>query len=283
MKKEFMSDLKSRLVTSSICLVLLIILIGLAPFDYFKPIFVAAVSLVSSFALLEYFQIAKSKGILPRVSIAIIATILYTFAVFISIEFSSFQALPWIVIGLFLAYLFVSHFSIAENAVTSIAVTFFGMIYITVPLSMLVSIVYFFKDDPLKGQLWLIYLLAVTKMTDVGGLFIGKFFGKKKLIPTVSPNKTVEGALGGILASILTSVVFAYFSSLVSVFGAIILGLILSIFAMLGDLAESLLKRDGGIKDSGHNIPGLGGILDMVDSLIFTTPVIYLFLRLTMD
>jgi phosphatidate cytidylyltransferase len=120
-------------------------------------------------------------------------------------------------------------------------------------------------------------------MTDVGGLFTGKFLGKRKLLPVVSPNKTVEGAIGGIVASIITSVAFAYFGSLMSILGSIVLGFIISLFAMLGDLSESLLKRDGKIKDSGHNIPGLGGILDMVDSLLFTTPVIYLFLRLMMD
>jgi phosphatidate cytidylyltransferase len=263
--------------------VLLIIIIGFAPYEYFKPFFVGAVSLISSLALIEYFQIAKSKGIIPAVSIAVTATVLYTFAVFLSIEFSALQALPWVVIGLFFAYLFISHFSIADNAVTSIAVTFFGIVYITIPLSMIVSIVYFFKDDPWKGQLWVIYLLAVTKMTDVGGLFTGKFLGKRKLLPIVSPNKTVEGAIGGIIASIITSIAFAYFGSLMSILGSIVLGFIISLFAMLGDLSESLLKRDGKIKDSGHNIPGLGGILDMVDSLLFTTPVIYLFLRLMMD
>lgn len=284
MKRNVMTDIRQRLIMSAISIVLLIIFIGLAPNDYFKPIFALAVAGVSSLALIEYFQIAKYKGVFPSITISIVGTILYTYAIFFSSQWKSLNALPLIVLGIFLAYLFLSHFSVADNALTSIAVTFFGIFYITVTLSLIIKIVYFFPNDPTMGQLWLIYLLAVTKMTDVGGLFVGRFFGKRKLSVVVSPNKTVEGAVGGVICATLTSVGFAYFGNLnLGIIAAIFLGCILSVFAEMGDLAESLLKRDGGVKDSGNYIPGLGGVLDIVDSLIFTTPVVYLFLRMTMD
>lgn len=282
MKKNAIKDLKQRLVTSAVCLIFLVIVITLAPHPFFKPIFTLLVSMVSSLALIEYFHIAKAKGIRPSTFIAVVATVLYTFSIFLANQYPQLTPLPFVVIGLFLLYLFIDHFSAASNALSSIATTFFGMIYVTVPLALFVPIIYFFKEDPSKGQLWILYLLATTKMTDVGALFSGRFLGKRKLLPKVSPNKTIAGAVGGTLCSIIVSLLFAYFSQIISIEQSIFLGFILSLFAQVGDLAESLLKRDGNIKDSGQNIPGLGGILDIVDSLIFTTPIVYLFLHITM-
>jgi phosphatidate cytidylyltransferase len=283
MQKNTIKDLKPRFITSLICLILLFFLIGFAMQPYFKPVFVLALSVISCLALNEYFFIAKSKGIQYSSIASFSAVILYNFSLFFSTIYPQVTILSYVVLALFLVYLFISNFSRSQNALVSLSVTFFGMVYIVLPLSLFILIIYFFPDEPYKGQLWVLYLLVVTKMTDTGGLFTGKFLGKHKLSPKVSPNKTIEGAIGGILLSVAASIVFAYYSSLISVFCALILGFIVSVFAIFGDLGESLLKRDGGIKDSGRNIPGLGGVLDMVDSLIFTTPVLYLFLRLSMD
>jgi phosphatidate cytidylyltransferase len=108
---------------------------------------------------------------------------------------------------------------------------------------------------------------------------VGKRFGKKLLIPQVSPHKSIEGAFGGLLFSImgaLASRPFVHYSYWHLMF----LGVFLGILAQLGDLSESLIKRDCGVKDSGHLFPGLGGILDLIDSLLFTAPVFYFYMSI---
>jgi phosphatidate cytidylyltransferase len=119
----------------------------------------------------------------------------------------------------------------------------------------------------------------------MGGYFVGRFLGRHKLAEELSPNKTKEGALGGLIAAILMSVLLLFIGqrwggvfSRFSYTEFIFLGLVMGFLGQVGDLAESLLKRDVGVKDS-NKIPGVGGLLDMVDSLLFTSPLVYLFLK----
>ncbi|MBW4597632.1 MAG: phosphatidate cytidylyltransferase [Brasilonema angustatum HA4187-MV1] len=115
---------------------------------------------------------------------------------------------------------------------------------------------------------------------DIGAYFFGKFFGKTPL-SDISPKKTVEGAVFGIAGSVVVAVVAAYYLNWPKfVFTGVALGLLIGIASLLGDLTESMLKRDAGVKDSGQLIPGHGGILDRTDSYIFTAPLVYYFLTL---
>jgi phosphatidate cytidylyltransferase len=208
--------------------------------------------------------------------------------VFISTQWPALAAVPQIVLGAALIAVFFHQFVTVKNALITTSVTFFGIIYIVVTLAYMVNITYFFPENSDQdGRFWLLYLLAVTKMTDVGGLLVGRMLGRIKLAKSLSPKKTIEGALGGILFSVFTSIIFFILSkaSLIpidlSITWAIFLGILLSILGQFGDLAESLLKRDGGVKDSNANLPGLGGMLDIADSLLFTTPFVYLFLLIS--
>ncbi|MCD5402105.1 phosphatidate cytidylyltransferase [candidate division NPL-UPA2 bacterium] len=162
------------------------------------------------------------------------------------------------------------------GAVTNCAVTVFGLLYVVGLLGHLIVL------RNLEGGLSLVLTVwFITWLGDSGAFAIGKSRGKRKLFPRVSPHKTVEGALGGVGAAILASFV-AYFA-LRAIFGnapfpishAFFLGLTLGIVGILGDLSESLLKRDAQVKDSGGRVPGHGGILDTFDSLLFTAPVMY--------
>ncbi|MEP6990835.1 MAG: phosphatidate cytidylyltransferase [bacterium] len=134
------------------------------------------------------------------------------------------------------------------------------------------------------GGALLIFPLLVTWASDIGAFFVGRTIGGRKLIPSVSPGKTVSGAVGGLVASML--VAYAYGRGVLvpvahlgfTPWGALLFGLLISIAAQVGDLFESLLKREGKVKDSSHIIPGHGGILDRFDSLIFVLPVAYLLL-----
>ena len=130
--------------------------------------------------------------------------------------------------------------------------------------------------------------IAIVKMGDVGAFTVGKLFGRNKMAPTLSPGKTIEGAFGAILFSVLTSLTFFYFilpqigiaAAPEKVVWWVVYGVVLCLLGMLGDLAESLLKRDAEIKDAGSLVPGFGGVLDILDSLLIAAPVAYAFLTL---
>jgi phosphatidate cytidylyltransferase len=134
------------------------------------------------------------------------------------------------------------------------------------------------------GGVLLIFPLVVTWASDIGAFFVGRAIGGRKLIPSVSPGKTVAGAVGGLVAGMLVAYLYAR-GVLVPVahlgftpWGALLFGAIISVAAQVGDLFESLIKREGGVKDSSHLIPGHGGVLDRFDSLIFVLPVAYVLL-----
>ncbi len=126
------------------------------------------------------------------------------------------------------------------------------------------------------GDHWILYLLALTWIVDSGGYFFGKMLGRHKMAPAISPGKTWEGALGGTVAGILFSLlVMSWLPAPLTRMTVFWIALLLSITGQLGDLVESAFKRQAGVKDSGHLLPGHGGMLDKVDSLIFNAPVLY--------
>lgn len=136
-------------------------------------------------------------------------------------------------------------------------------------------------DQSFLGLVPLLSLVLVVKVSDSGQYFVGKRFGERKLAPVLSPGKTWEGAVGGIgISAIITATVLTlYLDSMTGVSGwsrVLVYCLVLSIVGLVGDLAESLLKRDAGVKDSSSWLPGLGGILDVLDSLLVTAPIAYL-------
>ncbi|RHW36409.1 phosphatidate cytidylyltransferase [Neobacillus notoginsengisoli] len=138
---------------------------------------------------------------------------------------------------------------------------------------------YFFMETRNAGGLsWLFYSLFIMWATDSGAYFVGRAKGKRKLWPEISPNKTVEGFLGGIMCALLVAIGFVVFSDLgVPAVKLLIVTAFLSVFGQLGDLAESAFKRNYHIKDSGNILPGHGGILDRFDSLLFVWPLIHIF------
>ena len=131
-----------------------------------------------------------------------------------------------------------------------------------------------------QGLLDVLYLFAVAKMVDNGGLFVGRVLGRHKLAPKISPGKTVEGLLGGLCTGVLTAFLLGPACTKGTPLFFLLFGLIISLLAVIGDLAESLLKRRAGVKDSGSLLPGIGGVLDLMDSVLLPAPVAYLLLAL---
>jgi phosphatidate cytidylyltransferase len=131
------------------------------------------------------------------------------------------------------------------------------------------------------GADWVCFLILSVKMGDAGAYFIGSNYGKTKLLPHISPNKTVEGAVAGFVFTIVTVFVSELFLPEISFLHLGLLGVFLAVLAQLGDLTESLIKRDVGVKDSG-TIPGLGGVLDVTDSILFTAPFLFYYLTVVL-
>jgi phosphatidate cytidylyltransferase len=160
-----------------------------------------------------------------------------------------------------------------EGELTRVIATVFGVLYIALPMAMLVRI-RFLTD----GWGLLLITLATTKVSDIGAYFTGRFLGRRKLAPRISPNKTVEGALGGLAASILVSWVLADLSGLggpllSGTWRALGFGAAVGLGSQLGDLTESFIKRAVAVKDSGSLLPAFGGLLDLIDSFLVAAPV----------
>jgi phosphatidate cytidylyltransferase len=175
-----------------------------------------------------------------------------------------------------------------RNAMLTVMGTFFGVFYVAVPLA---SVFWLYS---LEGGRWLIlFLIIVTWFNDIGAYFIGLRIGKRKLFPRVSPKKTVEGSIGGMICGVAGVFIIGWILQLFSEMGhfywapgtprmylhAFVLAVLLSVVGQIGDLTESMLKRDVGVKDSGGTITGHGGILDMIDATLFTIPFTFFFAK----
>ena len=137
---------------------------------------------------------------------------------------------------------------------------------------------FYFIETREAGLIYIIYSLFIIWATDSGAYFIGRALGKNKLWPEISPNKTIEGFIGGIFCAVIVAVLFVYFTDIdAGLIQLIIITVLLSIFGQIGDLVESALKRHYDVKDSGHILPGHGGILDRFDSLLFVLPLLHFF------
>jgi phosphatidate cytidylyltransferase len=137
---------------------------------------------------------------------------------------------------------------------------------------------YYFLETREAGLTYVFYSLFIVWATDSGAYFIGRAFGKNKLWPEISPNKTVEGFIGGIVCAVIVAILFGIFTDIdASLIQLMMITVFLSIFGQIGDLVESALKRHYEVKDSGNILPGHGGILDRFDSLLFVWPLLHFF------
>jgi phosphatidate cytidylyltransferase len=170
----------------------------------------------------------------------------------------------------------------------TMAYTIFGLLYVVWLFNFITKIVYVTPrpDGVITGHFYVLYLIVVTKFSDMGAYVTGSLIGKHKLVPHISPKKTWEGFFGALAFSTLGSfgLMWAMGPRLgfIRPLDAAILGVLLGFAAIIGDLAESLLKRATEVKDSGGLLPGIGGVLDLIDSLLFTAPLLYFYMRLVL-
>jgi phosphatidate cytidylyltransferase len=258
-----------RWLTAIVALPVLIYIIGPAP----RWLFHSFVFFASLVALSEFLAMAA-----PNLPGAVkLSGFFLSFFLFYFISQGPFFIVLavislWVILPLGL-YLFYSS-SHRGRAIEEAGKLALGLLHISLPLSLLV-----FVDKHPEGNIWIFFLLAVIFLSDTGAFYIGRSFGKHKLHPSVSPGKTWEGAMGGLLGGLLAAFIFSRFFSIYR-FGPLIMILAasLSVSGQIGDLAESMLKRHYGVKDSGKILPGHGGLLDRIDGLLFAIPILYLFL-----
>lgn len=183
---------------------------------------------------------------------------------------------------LFVLGLCVRQFVSRRNAegLIAISITLLGLMYVPWLLNFVQKINFFPRAD---GKFYLIFFIVVTKFSDMGAYVVGSLLGRHKLIPRISPGKTWEGFAGALLFSTGASLAFHGLAPArlagMNWAHAVVLGLLLSAAAVVGDLIESLFKREAGVKDSGRFLPGIGGVLDLLDSILFNAPIMYLYLR----
>ena len=172
----------------------------------------------------------------------------------------------------------------ARKPLVSLALTVVGIAYPALVTYMYPIRYHDYAVGALAGTTLVMLPIALTWATDTGAYFFGRTFGRRKLIPSVSPGKTVEGAIGGVVVAIVAAWIYVMFllKPLAQLsmlpFGIVLFAILIAIVAQIGDLAESLFKRDAGVKDSSRLLPGHGGILDRFDSLLFVLPVAYVLL-----
>ena len=277
-----LKDLGRRISVSAISIAVVVWLLIYAFHPWFQYGVSAAVALLAGIAIWEYEQFAKAKGGKMIFPFLVGLAILEVFSFYLAAGTPALQSLPMVVFLVGFLVLFALHFGRRDGAVVDLAVSSFGLLYIAVPMGMVLGILYFAGQD---GRWWVAYLLAVTKITDIGAYFAGSLWGKRKLAPNISPGKTVEGAAFGLACAILASFAFHLLSDYIGALrfhlGTVewlSLGLILGVTGQFGDLSESLLKRDANKKDS-NALPGLGGVLDSVDSLLFNAPILFIYLQ----
>jgi len=229
--------------------------------------------LIGIMGLKEFYNGFDNLGIKPSLPIGLASTFLLYSINLLEFEDGTTWYMFWVFAVVLMSLLYL--FKIEERKLEDGMVTALGVFYV-VFFSYHIILV---EQLPEYGLLvWLIFLTAFG--TDSMAYFAGYFFGKHKLCPSISPKKTIEGSIGGIAGSVILCGVFAYFVMPFLFLQCIVIGIMGGIVSQFGDLTASLFKRKMGIKDFGNLIPGHGGILDRIDSLLFTAPFTYYYIML---
>lgn len=257
--------MKQRIITAIIALIVFLpfLIYGGWPFVIFGY-FLATVAL---FELLRMNKHIKTKA--PY----IIATVILWLLLFPSLtDLNQVLALEKQDVLIIFMMLLLFYTVASKNAFTfnEGSFVFLATIYLAIGF-------YFLIETRLLGLEYILFVLFVIWATDTGAYFSGRFFGKRKLWPIISPNKTIEGAVGGLIIAIVVAVIFQMIYPFDYSFGYMIFtSAVISIIGQIGDLVASAIKRTYAIKDSGNILPGHGGILDRLDSLIFVIPILYI-------
>ena len=273
----------SRFITA---VVVLPVLIASILISWLQPLFVVLAAAAMVLGLYEFYVLAKKRDMKPDVAAGYLAgaalfTVFYFNDPAPASDLLMTQMIPIILVVFTAGTLLAATLRGApfDKMIASSGATILGVLYVVLLGSHLVAVRTGFRPE-LSADLLSFFFLVIFG-SDIGAFYAGKAFGKHKLAPTISPGKTWEGVVGGVLAALVFSAVahFWFFRELPLKF-ALPLGGVMTILGILGDLTESAMKRSAGAKDAAKILPGHGGLLDRLDSLLFNAPVIYYFGRI---
>ena len=256
--------MRTRIIMAIIFTPIFIILIKLGSWSFF--LLITAISLTG---LLEFYRLMGNDRINPIPPVGMVASVVLLLSIFYG--HGTLWPSSIIAASILTSFLWQMGRKDASLAIANCAVTILGVLYVAGLLGYLLSLRTLENGASLVLSVWFI-----TWIGDSGAFAIGRSWGRHKFFPRISPNKTIEGVVGGLLCSMIASLLtIKVFHSPFHPGEAILMGFILGSFGIMGDLSESLLKRSVELKDSGGKVPGHGGILDIFDSLLFTAPIMY--------
>lgn len=272
-----MSNTTTRIVTAAVVVPILLALIfyGGIPWAIF-------VAICMGIGLLEFYKMAEKKGFEPQTILGIAIPVAGTLALGSHHAVAAFSIAAG---GVLLVFAIELRKPDPSDSIANAAMTLAGMVYVGFLASHAV-LIREYLGKPREGILFVILALAGSMICDAGAYFIGRAYGKRKLIPHISPGKTVEGSIGGLFTGVLGVYLFKgiadlfFFQTPIGWGAATLLGLLLAVAGQVGDLVESMMKRDAGVKDSGNVFPGHGGMLDRLDSPLFTLAMTFYFVLL---
>jgi phosphatidate cytidylyltransferase len=264
--------LKQRVITAAWAVPLVILAVWFSQPDFVFPLFTILVAAAGLVALYEFYRLS---GVLKNRPLSIFGSV-WTLLFIIQPHCSYIRTLPVLLSGgIILSLVMLVFLREKEGVFSRWTWMTGGALYIGFLLSLLVSV----RLD--SGKNWIFLILLATFASDTLAYFIGKALGKHKLAPAISPGKTWEGAIAGVLGAIFISCLFTLstpFQLPVTILLATVAGFLISVSGQIGDLAESLLKRNTGVKDAGNIMRGHGGLMDRLDSILFAGVTVYLFI-----
>ena len=288
--KKKSSELVRRTLTAAVLVptVLYIIVLGGIPY-------LVTVMIFTLLGQREFYKLIEDKGAQPLTGLGLAAGAALPVVAYFGTAYQATLLLTASLLGFMVAQLRKAEIS---EALASISGTFFGVFYVGWLLSHAVALRFFSETTDLRygapnteafglgpdsGIFFMMYVLGVVVCCDAGAYFAGRAYGRRKLAPRISPSKTIEGALGGVIAGTLVGALvkltfdtfWPHMSQAFPWSATVPFGIVLSLMGILGDLVESLLKRDAARKDTGALLPGMGGVLDRIDSPLLAIPIMY--------
>lgn len=259
--------IKQRILTGLVLLPALILYIYFANVFFYRLL----VLVVAGMALVEFFRMVLPVERYQERIYGAISGVLFVWVLATGNFTFALAGLSLLLV--FWASWFLFNYADLGSVIHHLALVFLGHIYVAMPLGLLAAL-----GDLPWGRQWVFLILLLVMASDTAAYFVGITLGQRKLYPAISPKKSVEGAIGGLAGALIGVLVAKYwFLPILALWECLLLAVILGPLAQVGDLVESMLKRSFGVKDSGTLIPGHGGILDRLDSLLLVFPLVYFY------